>query len=95
MTNEKNWVYILECSDNSYYTGQTSSLTRRLKEHEEGKGSRYVKGRLPFRLVYIEKCNSKSEAMKREAEVKRMKRKKKEELVEKSGWRVNKNPINN
>lgn len=82
---KKFWVYIIECSDDSYYVGYTCDLRRRLREHKEGRGSKYVAGRLPFNLVYNERFNSRSEAMKREAEIKRIKRKKKEKLVKGSG----------
>jgi len=76
-------VYILRLRDGSYYTGHTNDLQRRLAEHRLGSGSRYVRGRLPFMLVYFEKVESKGEAMKREKQIKRMSRKRKERLI---GW---------
>jgi len=70
-----NWtVYILECADGSLYTGITKDLTRRVKEHETGKGARYTAGRGPFRLVHQEFHTTRSEATKREAAIKMMTR---------------------
>lgn len=65
-------VYILECRDGSYYTGIARDLAKRLSAHEAGKGSRYVASRLPFRMVYTEILGSKSAALKREIEIKKM-----------------------
>jgi putative endonuclease len=65
-------LYILECSDGSLYTGITNSLENRLETHKAGKGSKYVRSRLPFVLRYTEVFGSRSEALKREIEVKRM-----------------------
>jgi putative endonuclease len=76
------FVYILECKDRSLYTGITNDLEKRLKEHSEGKGSKYVRSRLPFRLVYLEKAESKPEAMKREIQLKELSRTEKTELIE-------------
>lgn len=70
-------VYILLCSDNSLYTGIAKNLENRLKTHKSGKGSKYVRARLPFKLVYSEKCTNRSEASKRESEIKRWDRSKK------------------
>lgn len=64
------YVYILLCSDNSLYTGITNNLANRLAMHESGKGSKYVRTRLPFKLIYQEELTSKSNAAKREWEIK-------------------------
>ncbi len=64
------YVYILLCSDNSLYTGITKNIKQRLSQHRNGKGSKYVRSRLPVKLVYKEKCETKSKALKREAEIK-------------------------
>jgi putative endonuclease len=70
-----NWtVYILECADGSLYTGITKDLTRRITEHETGKGACYTAGRSPFRLVYQEFHTTRSEATKRETAIKTMTR---------------------
>ena len=75
-------VYILRLSDDSLYCGITKDLDRRLKEHRTGRGSKYVKGRLPLELVYLEERENLSEAMRREAEIKSYSKDKKEALVE-------------
>lgn len=75
------FVYIIECSDGSYYTGITKDLDIRMKQHSNGTGSKYVRGRRPFRLVYFELQESRSRAMKREREIKKLSRMRKEQLV--------------
>jgi putative endonuclease len=67
-------VYILKCSDGSLYTGWTDNMERRLRLHNEGKASKYTRSRLPVELVYSEAADSKSEALKREAAIKRLPR---------------------
>lgn len=73
-------VYILECKDGTLYTGITRCLKRRLKEHNEGKGARYTRGRCPLKLVYNETQPSRREAARRELAIKRMSRQEKMEL---------------
>lgn len=68
------YLYILKCSNNSLYTGITNNLEKRLESHRNGKGSKYVRAHLPFELVYTEEFESKSLALKREFEVKRLRR---------------------
>ena len=78
------FFYILRCSDNSLYCGITTDLARRVAEHNEKKGissAKYTRSRRPVRLVYSEEYESMAEAMKREREVKRMKKEEKEKLV--------------
>ncbi len=75
------YVYILRLSDDSLYTGITKDVEERIEKHESGGGSKYVRSRLPCELVYKEKMDSRSEALKREAEIKSWSKKKKEELV--------------
>jgi len=70
-------VYILKCNDGSLYTGSTTDIVRRLKEHNSGKGASYTRSRLPVKLAYKEECASRSEAQKREAEIKSWPRSKK------------------
>jgi putative endonuclease len=74
-------IYILLCSDNTLYTGITNDIEARMKKHSEGKGAKYVRARLPFKLVYTEKVESKSEALKREFAIKRLSRTEKLELI--------------
>jgi len=66
------FIYILECSDGSFYTGSTNCIERRLKEHNSSKkGAHYTKIRRPVVLKYQEQFNSLSDARKREAEIKK------------------------
>ena len=75
------FLYILRCGDDSLYTGITTNIVRRIGEHSKGKGSRYLRGKLPVKLVYQESCDSRSSALKREAEIKKFPRKKKLAMV--------------
>ena len=74
-----NWyVYIIESSDSSYYTGITTDLKRRFNQHTNGKGAKFFNGRKPIRIIYSEDGHTKSSASKREQEIKRLSRKEKE-----------------
>ena len=75
------FVYILQCSDNSYYTGYTTDVQRRLAEHNKGKGSRITRSKLPVVLIHREAYRTKSKALKREAQIKSWPRIKKEALI--------------
>lgn len=77
----KYYTYIVRCCDQSLYTGITNNLNKRLDLHNRGKASRYTRTRLPVNFVYVENCESKSIALKREYEIKKMTKKNKEELV--------------
>lgn len=74
-------MYVLRCSDNSLYTGYTKDLNRRMKEHNNGKGSKYTKPRLPVRLVRVEIFSGISSAMSREYSIKQLTKNQKESLV--------------
>ncbi|OLS29089.1 MAG: hypothetical protein HeimC2_02840 [Candidatus Heimdallarchaeota archaeon LC_2] len=76
-------VYILQLSDGSYYTGYTKDLNNRLHQHAEKRGSKYVRSRLPFNLVHEEKFEDRSKAMRRELEIKKYTRIKKQDLISK------------
>jgi putative endonuclease len=76
-----NYVYIILCGDNTLYTGWTNDLHKRFKEHSSGKGAKYTRGRGPLELIYYEEYNDKSQAMKREYEIKQLTKVQKEELV--------------
>jgi len=65
----KGFVYILECSDGSYYTGSTINLEKRLIEHQNGKGARHTKKRLPIKLVYLEEYLRIESAFYREKQI--------------------------
>jgi putative endonuclease len=75
-------VYLLECADGSIYTGITTDVLRRLKEHKEGKGAHYTKARKAMNIVYSEKAKDRSAAQKREAEIKGWKRDRKLALIQ-------------
>ena len=75
------FVYILECADKSLYVGCTNDLNKRLKQHNDSKwGAHYTKIRRPVKLVYSENFKTKSEALKREAQIKSWRREKKLDL---------------
>lgn len=78
---ELNYTYILECKDGTYYTGWTNNLEKRLKDHNEGRGAKYTKARLPVSLIYHEEFQTKEEAMRREYAIKHMTRSEKESLI--------------
>ena len=78
----KAYVYILECSDGTLYTGWTWDWRRRIDQHNGGKGSKYVRARLPVRLRHLETVSGKRTAMKREAEIKKMTRLQKWNLIQ-------------
>jgi len=75
------WMYILECSDGSYYVGSTKNLERRLSEHQEGLGAKYTSRRLPIKLVYYEEYDRVDDAFYREKQVQGWRRAKREALI--------------
>ncbi len=77
-----NYTYILECCDGTLYTGWTNDLKKRLKAHNDGKGSKYTRSRLPVKLVYLEEFETPKEAMSREWHIKRLARKEKLLLIQ-------------
>lgn len=78
----KAWqVYIIRCSDDSLYTGITTDIARRFRQHAAGRGARYFWGRQPLGVVYLETEHSRSSAARREASIKAMKRAEKALLV--------------
>ena len=77
----KGWMYILECSDGSFYTGSTNNLARRFQEHMSGEGANHTRKRLPVKLVYIEEYSRIDFAFYREKQVQGWSRKKKEALI--------------
>lgn len=79
---ESTWyLYILRCGDGSLYTGITTDVEKRLEQHRSGKGAKYTRGRAPLELVYREECGTHSQALKRECEIKALRRKEKQELI--------------
>lgn len=68
-----NWqVYIILCSDSSLYTGITTDPARRLHQHATGRGAKYFRGRRPEKLLYLETGHTRSSAVRREVEIKRL-----------------------
>ena len=68
------YVYVLRCADGTLYTGITTDLDRRLEEHNSGKGARYTAARCPVSLHYIEEASDRSDAARRELEIKALSR---------------------
>jgi putative endonuclease len=75
------YCYILECSDDTYYTGWSTDPERRLREHNSGRGARYTRSRRPVRMVYLEQLPDKLSALKRERAIKALPRAKKRKLL--------------
>ncbi len=78
---KKHFVYIILCGDNTLYTGYTTDIDNRFKMHSSNKGAKYTKGRGPLKLVHVEEYENKSLALKREYEIKKMKREEKLGLI--------------
>lgn len=76
-----NYTYILECADGTFYCGWTNCLEKRVKNHNEGRGAKYTKGRRPVVLQYFEEFETKEEALKREIEIKKLTRTEKARLI--------------
>lgn len=77
-----NWtVYILECADNTLYTGITIDIARRVEEHDSGIGAKYTRARGPVKIVYTETCVDRSAASKREIYIKQLDRADKLKLI--------------
>ncbi len=80
--NAEQWiVYILRCKDGSLYTGITKDIERRVKQHNDGKGSKYTLSRRPVKVVYKETKEGRGSALVREAEIKHYSKEKKEQLI--------------
>ncbi len=77
----KGFMYILQCSDDSYYTGSTIDLEKRLEEHQSGNGANHTKKRLPVKLVYYEEFQRIDKAFYREKQIQGWSRAKKEALI--------------
>ncbi|PTX55216.1 putative endonuclease [Melghirimyces profundicolus] len=76
-------LYILECGDGTLYTGITNNLEKRLKQHRRGSGAKYTRGRGPLTLRWVERGLSRSRALSREREIKKMDRSEKVRLIRK------------
>ena len=80
-----NYTYMLQCADGTFYTGWTNDLPKRLKTHSAGKGGKYTRSRLPVKLVYAEEHEERTDAMRREVQIKRLSRQRKQELLHSAG----------
>ncbi len=78
----KGYIYILQCSDNSFYTGSTNNLEIRLAQHQNGEGANYTKKRLPVKLVFSQEYERVDEAFYVEKQVQGWSRKKKQALID-------------
>ncbi|MCI8416750.1 MAG: GIY-YIG nuclease family protein [Lachnospiraceae bacterium] len=81
-----NYTYILQCGDGSLYTGWTNQLEHRIKQHKAGRGAKYTRAHLPVKLVYCESFPTKSQAMRREWEIKHLSRREKLRLIADNPW---------
>jgi len=82
MADVRHYVYMLECSDGTFYMGYSTEVARRVREHNESpKGAKYTRGRRPVALVYYVECASRSDALKHEHELRKKSRAEKEKLV--------------
>ncbi len=75
------WIYILRCTDNSYYTGHTDNPEQRIGEHQNGLCGGYTASRLPVELVFSQECETREEALAAEQQIKGWSRKKKEAMM--------------
>jgi len=77
-----NWsVYIILCTDNTFYIGITIDVSRRFNQHAAGRGAKYFRGRQPKQLVYIEPGHNRSSATKREINLKKLNREEKSRII--------------
>lgn len=79
---DKNYTYIVECSDGTLYTGWTNDIEKRLKAHNEGKGAKYTRCRKPGKTGLFRGIRYEQQAMSREAKIKQLSRQEKEKLID-------------
>lgn len=80
------YLYIVECSDGSLYTGWTTDLQKRLKAHNTGKGAKYTRSRIPVSLKFFKEFTSKSSVLKMEYRVKQLTRKQKMDIIKRQDF---------
>lgn len=83
---QTNYTYMLRCADGSLYTGWTNNLVKRVSVHQQGKGGKYTRVRLPVELVYFEVFATKEEAMQREYAIKQLTKAQKLRLLETASY---------
>lgn len=77
------YVYIVECADGTFYTGYTSDIKRRLREHNNGaRGAKYLRGKTPAKLVYVKEYNYYKRVLRAERTIKKLSHRQKQELVQ-------------
>jgi putative endonuclease len=86
------WVYILRCADGNLYTGITTDVERRLRQHNAGTASKYTRSRRPVEMVYHQPLSSQSKALQREAAIKSLTRIAKVKLIEEQAQATRKRP---
>ena len=79
------YVYIVECSDGTLYTGATNDLLARVAAHNSGKGAKYTRGRIPVKLMYSRACATKEDALKEEYKLKSRTKREKERIIREKG----------
>ncbi len=77
----KYYAYLARCNDDTLYAGYTNNLEEREAKHNDGKGAHYTKIRRPIKIVYSEEFVNRSDAMKREYQLKQLKKEEKEKLI--------------
>lgn len=77
------WVYIVQCDDDTYYTGISHDINHRIEQHNSGKGAAYTRSHGPVELVYYEKSSTHSHALKREYEIKKLSHSEKKAVIDK------------
>lgn len=80
------YVYIIECKNGKYYTGISKNVAKRFEKHKLNKGARFTTRNPVKAVIYIKKCGRMSDALKKEAEIKKLKRAEKEKLVNYNNW---------
>lgn len=81
MENSKHFLYVVECNDETYYTGYTTNVDRRVQQHNAGKGAKYTRARTPVNCIYLEEFGTKREALQAEYAFKQLTRKQKERYM--------------
>ncbi|PGS49511.1 GIY-YIG nuclease family protein [Bacillus sp. AFS041924] len=81
MEDHKHYLYVLECSDATFYAGYTTNIERRVKQHNDRKGAKYTRGRVPVKCIFFEEYETKREAMQAEYAFKQLTRENKERYM--------------
>ena len=79
------FLYLVECSDHTYYCGITKNIAKRIGDHNKGRGAKYTKGRIPVKLMGFVEYDSRSAASQEEVRIKRLSRREKLEMIQNGG----------